>query len=131
VLRTVLRRTTRTFADTPDFLRIGHMVAFERQDEETAARALFLRIRRDVEAQLAQWFAGTLVDSPASGDRTLPTLLARMVIALTDGLFLAEQVDPWAWDFDAITDVVVDLLEAVVVGHETSVPRRNRNLQNI
>jgi AcrR family transcriptional regulator len=130
-LRTVLRRTTRSFADTPDFLRIGHLVALEQQDEETAARALFLQIRRDVEAQLSQWFAGTLVDSPASGDRALPALLARLVIALTDGLFLAEQVDSWAWDFDAITDLMVDVLESVVAAHEAVAPRRHRRLQNV
>ena len=129
-LRTVLRRTIRSFADTPDFLRVGHMVALERQDEETAARALFLRIRRDVEGQLAQWFAGTLVDSPASGDRTLPTLLARLVIALTDGLFLAEQVDSWAWDFDTTADLVVDVLEAVVASHETAAPPPRRARQH-
>jgi AcrR family transcriptional regulator len=129
-LRAVLRRTTRSFADTPDFLRIGHLMALEQQDEETAARALFLRIRRDVEGQLSGWFAGTLADSPASGDRALPALLARLVIALTDGLFLAEQVDSWAWDFDAITDLVVDVLESVVASREAAAPRRQRVRQD-
>jgi AcrR family transcriptional regulator len=129
-LRSVLRRTTRSFVDTPDFLRIGHLVTLERQDEETAARALFLRTRREVEQQLQAWFAGTLVDSPASRDAGLPTLLSRLVIALTDGLFLAEQIDRWVWDFDEITDLVVDLLEAVVTAHEAAAPRRHRARQD-
>ncbi len=129
-LRTVLGRTTRSFADAPDFLRIGHMMAFERQDEETAARTQFLRIRRDVEGQLSQWFAGTLARSPALRDKALPPLLARLVIALTDGLFLAVQVDSWAWDFDAITDLVVEVLEAVVASHEAHAARRRPALQH-
>jgi AcrR family transcriptional regulator len=126
-LRRVLRRSTRSFADGPDFLRIGHMMSFERQDEETSARALFLEIRHGVERRLADWFAQTLVDSPAAAEPHLPATLARLVIVLTDGLFLAEQIDSWAWDFDAIADLVVDLLEALVASYEGSHARGERS----
>jgi AcrR family transcriptional regulator len=113
-LRRILKRSTRSLADAPDFLRIGHMLALERQDVETAARARFLQIRDDVELQLAGWFRGTLTDTELAGDDALPVSLARLVIAVTDGLFLGEQLDDVDWDTDAFVDLLVDLLEAVV-----------------
>ncbi len=125
-LRRVLRRTTRSFGDAPDFLRIGHMVALERQEREPAARALFLGIRHDVEASLAAWFAGTLAASPAATDPELPRTLARLVIAMTDGLFLAQQMDDWDWDFDYLVDALVGVLEAVVADAEAAATRARR-----
>lgn len=127
VLKRVLRRTTRSFGDAPDFLRIGHMVALERQDEDPAARVLFLRIRRDVEKTLTAWFAGSLSSGPAAGDRELPRTLARLVIAITDGLFLAEQMDSWDWDFDALVDALVAVLEEVVAQREAELGARTRS----
>ncbi len=124
VLKRVLRRTTRSFGDAPDFLRIGHMVALQEQDDDTAARVLFLRIRRDVEMALTSWFADSLASSEAAADRELPKLLARLVIALTDGLFLAEQMDSWEWDFDALVDALVAVLEAVIAQREDELAAR-------
>ena len=124
VLRRVLRRTIRSFGEAPDFLRIGHMVALERQEEHTAARDRFLRIRRDVERTLTAWFADTLADGPAAADRELPRTLARLVIAVTDGLFLAQQMDSWDWDFDALVDALVAVVEQVVVERESSLDAR-------
>lgn len=124
MLKKVLRRTTRSFGDAPDFLRIGHMVALERQEDEPAARTLFLEIRRGVEKDLTAWFAGSLSSGPAAADRELPRTLARLLIAVTDGLFLAEQMDTWDWDFDALVDVLVTVLEEVVVQREAELASR-------
>jgi AcrR family transcriptional regulator len=118
VLTQVLRRSLRSFTDAPDFLRIGLMVSLARQEEEPAARAHFLRIRRDVEAELTRWFASTLPGSRTR--RARAEVLARVVIAVTDGLFLAEQMDrPLTVrenDPDALAAGLVALLEAVAAG---------------
>jgi AcrR family transcriptional regulator len=119
-LRQVLRRSFRSFGDAPDFLRIGMMVSLTRQEQEPAARAHYLAIRRDVEADIARWFAGTL----APGATSLPDVLARVVIAVSDGLFLAEQLDDEVQDVDALVDGFVVLLEAVVATHPGRVTGR-------
>lgn len=113
-LHRVLLEGTRSFVDAPDFLRVGHGVSLARQDEQTAAQALFLRVRRDTEKNLGTWFTESFTGSSLEGDTALGTQLARIVIAVTDGLFLAEQIDTWTWDLDALVDLFVDVLEAIV-----------------
>jgi len=113
-LRRILREGTRSFVGAPDFLRIGHSVSLARQEEETSARRLFLSIRRDTEKMVAAWFLASFDGSAAEGDKALATLLARIVVAVTDGLFLAEQIDSWEWNLDAVVDLLVEVLEAVV-----------------
>lgn len=113
-LRTVLLQGTRSFLDTPDFLRVGHGVTLARQEEETAAHTLFRELRRDTERMLTTWFLDTFAGSGHEGDKALAQMLARTVIAVTDGLFLAEQVDDWEWDLEAFVDLFVAVLEAMV-----------------
>jgi AcrR family transcriptional regulator len=113
-LRRILREGTRSFVGAPDFLRVGHGVSLARQEEETAARRLFLSIRRDTEKMVSAWFLASFAGSDVEGDKALATLVARIVIAVTDGLFLAEQIDSWEWDLDAVVDVLVEVIESVV-----------------
>lgn len=116
-LRRILREGTRSFVGAPDFLRVGHSVSLARQEEDTAARTLFLSIRRSTEKMVSAWFLESFDGSAVEGDKALATLLARVVVAVTDGLFLAEQIDDWDWDLDAVVDLVVEVLEAIVAGH--------------
>ena len=110
----MLLQGTRSFVDAPDFLRVGHGVSLARQDEETAAQALFVRVRRETEKTLSSWFVDSFAGSTVAGDKALGLLLARVVISVTDGLFLAEQIDAWDWDLDALVDLFVAVLEAIV-----------------
>jgi AcrR family transcriptional regulator len=113
-LRRILREGTRSFVGAPDFLRVGHGVSLARQEEDTAARQLFLSIRRGTEKMVSAWFLASFVGSSAEGDKALATMLARIVVAVTDGLFLAEQIDDWEWDLDAVVDLLVEVLEEIV-----------------
>lgn len=123
-LRTVLLQGTRSFLDTPDFLRVGHGVTLARQEEETAAHTLFRDLRRDTEKLLTEWFLGTFAGSVHDGDKPLAQVLARTVISVTDGLFLAEQIDDWDWDLEAFVDLFVAVLEAIVDGAPPVTKRR-------
>ena len=125
ILRRVLLQGTRSFVDAPDFLRVGHGVSLARQDEETAAQALFLSVRRQTEKTLAAWFVDSFAGTPVEGDKALGVLLARAVIAITDGLFLAEQIDSWDWDLDALVDLFVAVLEAIVADRERAASTRS------
>lgn len=124
-LRRVLLVGTRSFVDAPDFLRVGHGVSLARQDEETAAQELFVRVRRETEKSLSGWFLASFAGSPVEGDKALSVLLARVVIAVTDGLFLAEQIDEWDWDLDALVDLFVAVLEAIVADRERAASKRS------
>jgi hypothetical protein len=106
---------------SPDFLRVGHLVSLEETDADIAARTLFHRIRRQAENSLTAWFAGSFAASPAFGDRELPRTLARLVVVVTDGLFLADQLGEGPGEdvidlFVGLLDVVVAQREAELVG---------------
>lgn len=112
-LRAILSQSVRTLADAPDFLRIGHMLTLEARDREAAGRRVFLEIREDVERTITDWFAGELKARVVEQRPGLPQQLARIVIASTDGLFLAHQIDD-VWDPDEFVSLIVDIVEAAI-----------------
>lgn len=114
VLRQVLLEGTRSFVSAPDFLRVGHSVSLARVQDSTAAKAFFVSVRRQSEDSIAQWFATSLNGPEAAQDLALGRLIARIIIAVTDGLFLAEQIDSWEWDLEALIDLFVDIIEEIV-----------------
>lgn len=116
-LRHVLRSSTRSLAGAPDFLRIGHLASLELREVDTAARRGFIDTRDRVLAGLTAWFTDALAGTSADQDPGLPQLLARILMAMTDGLFIAEQVDEWEWDFDDVVAGLVALLETVIRRH--------------
>ncbi|MGZ4493355.1 MAG: TetR/AcrR family transcriptional regulator [Nocardioides sp.] len=113
VLRAILTRSTSGLATAPDFLRIGHMLLLEQRAEEPAGREIFLQSRRDVEMSIAAWFAPLLPDRARQERPDLARDLARIVIASTDGLFLAYQIDQ-AGDPADFIDMVVTIFEAAI-----------------
>lgn len=118
-LRTILARSVRSLPSTPEFLRIGHMLALERREIEPAGRTLFLSIRDEVRASLAAWFAESLDADLAAARPELPDRLATLIIALTDGLFLAHQIAD-SWDPEAFVDLIVIVVETAVDTARTS-----------
>ncbi len=112
-LRAVLDSSVRTLTEAPDFLRIGQMLTLENRATEPAARALYVRIRAEVEERITAWFAAGL-DGEVRGRRPeLARTLARFVIASTDGYFLAHQIDE-PWNPAELVDLLVGTVEAAV-----------------
>ncbi|MEV0042410.1 TetR family transcriptional regulator [Nocardia rhamnosiphila] len=74
--------------ETPDFLRLGLMLALERRPVEAKARVKFLEVRRDahdrVSAAIRQFAPGM---RPGSIE-----LLTTYAIAAADGLFIAHEI---------------------------------------
>lgn len=112
-LRAILSRSTTSLAAAPDFLRIGHMLLLEQRAEEPAGRVIFLEARRNVEQTVSAWFAAFLTDEVRRRHPDLALELARIVIAATDGLFLAHQIDQAGNPGDFV-DVVVTIVEAAL-----------------
>jgi AcrR family transcriptional regulator len=93
-----MRMIARALSDSPDFLRLGLMLALERRPEEATARTLFLQVRQQSYAQLVASFEALFEgEVDAKGVRALATL----TMAAADGLFIAREVDLDAQTFNA------------------------------
>ena len=108
-LRAILGRSVLSLSAAPDFIRIGMMLTLEGRAVEPVARAIFLQTRIDVEDDITQWFTKAIGARKVKRAPDLPRRLARVVIAGTDGLFLAHQIH----DVDNPDDFV-DILVAIV-----------------
>ncbi|HOB49545.1 MAG TPA: helix-turn-helix domain-containing protein [Mycobacterium sp.] len=80
--------TAKAVADSPDFLRLGLMLALERRPVEPRARAMFIQVR----AQAFEALSASIRDlglglSPSQIDQ-----LATYAIAGADGLFIAGEI---------------------------------------
>jgi AcrR family transcriptional regulator len=112
-LRTILSRSVRSLPDAPDFLRIGHMLLLEARDVEPEGRRIFMQVRDDVEEAITSWFRAHLSSALRRRRPKLARDLARIVIAATDGLFLAHQLGD-AWDPDDFVAVLVTIVDNAV-----------------
>lgn len=81
--------------ESPDFMRLGLMLALERRPVEPRARAMFLKIREQATEMIAQNLQRLV---PGLSEKQA-NLLAIYTVACTEGLFIAneiggESVDP-------------------------------------
>lgn len=80
--------TAKAVLDSPDFLRLGLMLALERRPVEPRARAMFIRVRQqafDAMSANIRDFGPALTDSQVRQ-------LATYAIAGADGLFIAKEI---------------------------------------
>lgn len=110
-LRTLLRAIIRAHQETPDFLRIGHMLLLEGRDVESVARQRYTAIRATMVTKTAAWLERFLSDS---APEALALDLARLIVAAQDGMFLAQQRGE-TWDSERIIDVIVATVETAVI----------------
>jgi AcrR family transcriptional regulator len=87
-------QVTRALLDSPDFLRLGLMLALERRPVEPRARAMFLQARAQAYDDLAQTIRGFI---PELTDVRVHQL-ATYAIAGVDGLFIAKELGGEAVD---------------------------------
>lgn len=87
--------------DSPDFLRLGLMLALERRPVEPRARAMFLQVR----AQAAESLGKTLSEFTAGLDEAQNHLLVTYAIAGADGLFLAKEIGGDSVDLLALFEI--------------------------
>lgn len=100
----------RTLTESPDFLRLGLMLALERRPVEPAARESYLRLRHEAVDQIA---AELLELRPALTPADA-SALATYALAGGDGIFLASQfgeIDPRAM-FALHASAIVHLIES-------------------
>ena len=112
-LRAILSRSVRSLPQTPDFLRIGQMLLLEAREVEPEARQYFLAARDEVASSIAAWFTSYFDAGLRARRPELARDLAHIVLAATDGLLFAHQIDD-ALDPDEFVEVVVAIVEQAV-----------------
>jgi AcrR family transcriptional regulator len=85
----VLRRSGAALAKFPDFLRLGLMLMLERRPQEPTARTKFLEVRKTAANIIRRAYLTFFSDLAAGDIEGLVTL----TLALSDGLFIAGEVD--------------------------------------
>ncbi|MGI5232209.1 TetR/AcrR family transcriptional regulator [Actinoallomurus sp. CA-142502] len=92
-VETALRNLATGLVDQPSFQRLGLMLALERRAVEASARARFRKVRDDTIMMMTGWWHRVLPSSAIAAHPQAPHELAQMMIAVSDGLFIATQTD--------------------------------------
>lgn len=94
-------QVAKALLDSPDFLRLGLMLALERRPVEPRAREMFLRVRAQAQRQLRDAGAEMAPDL----DAVALDQLATYAIAGADGLFIAKEIGGDSVDLLALFDL--------------------------
>jgi AcrR family transcriptional regulator len=114
----LIESKTKTLLESSDFLRLGLMLALERRAEEPSARRMFLAVRQEA---LRRTVAACAEHFPEF-DETEASQLGLLIMAMIDGLFIANEID--GSGADLIGDS--DLLAAAAVGAANRILARHR-----
>jgi AcrR family transcriptional regulator len=94
-------QTAKALLDSPDFIRLGLMLALERRPEEPRARTMFIQVRHQAYQQLTDNFRELM---PELTDAEVGQL-ATYAMAGADGLFIAKEIDGDAVDLIALFEI--------------------------
>jgi hypothetical protein len=115
-LREALRQAGRSFADRPEFMRLGLMLVLERRAVEPAARARFLRIREEMLKAMSEWWTAVLPPGLPERRPELSRQLAQLNMAASDGLYAMASTGSdgtGSLDLMALQDLLALALDAV------------------
>jgi AcrR family transcriptional regulator len=104
-------KIAKALLDSPDFLRLGLMLALERRPVEPRARAMFLQVRDEADRQV---LAALRELAPELAEADL-RLLATYAMAGADGLFIAKEIGGDAVDLIALFELHGRALYAMTV----------------
>jgi AcrR family transcriptional regulator len=93
--------TAKAIMDSPDFLRLGLMLALERRPVEPRARAMFVQVRDQAFGALTR----SVADLAAGLTEAQVRQLATYAIAGADGLFIAKEVGGDSVDLVAMFEI--------------------------
>ncbi|MDV6284974.1 helix-turn-helix domain-containing protein [Rhodococcus jostii] len=105
-IREMLTQIAKALLDSPDFLRLGLMLALERRPTEARARTMFLAVRDDAARRVdhaLREFAPGISDAAAK-------LLTTYAIAGADGLFIAKEIEGDCVDLLELFDLHAHML---------------------
>lgn len=94
-------QAAKAYLDSPDFIRLGMMLALERRPKEPRARTMFLQVRAEALKQLTDTFRDVL---PGLTDADIDQLAA-YAMAGADGLFIAKEIGGDAVDLITLAEL--------------------------
>jgi AcrR family transcriptional regulator len=97
----VATQTAKALLDSPDFIRLGLMLALERRPVEPRARTMFIQVRAEAYQQLIANFRDVM---PGLSDGEVRQL-ATYAMAGADGLFIAKEIGGDAVDLVALFEL--------------------------
>ncbi|MFZ0715449.1 TetR/AcrR family transcriptional regulator [Mycobacterium sp.] len=97
----LVTQIAKALLDSPDFIRLGLMLALERRPVEPRARAMFLQVRAETYDQLAETMGGFAPGLSAAQIHQLVTY----AIAGADGLFIAREIGGDSVDLIALFEL--------------------------
>jgi AcrR family transcriptional regulator len=97
----VATQTAKALLDSPDFIRLGLMLALERRPVEPRARTMFIQVRAEAYQQLIANFRDVM---PGLSDDEVRQL-ATYAMAGADGLFIAKEIGGDAVDLVALFEL--------------------------
>lgn len=104
-----LHRAAAAISDSPEFWRLGLMLALERRVVEPAARRRFLQVRDETRNGVAEWWRQVL--APLRCDDETVGRLARFHLSVMDGLYVGMRADR-GWDRDRLIDIIASGMHA-------------------
>jgi AcrR family transcriptional regulator len=109
-------QTAKALLDSPDFIRLGLMLALERRPEELRARTMFIQVRDQAYQQLTANFRQLM---PGLNDADVRQL-ATYAMAGADGLFIAKEISGDAVDLLALFEMhgraIYDIAQRLIEG---------------
>jgi AcrR family transcriptional regulator len=97
----LVTQIAKALLDSPDFIRLGLMLALERRPVEPRARAMFLQVRAETYDQLAETMRAF---TPGLSEAQIHQLVT-YAIAGADGLFIAREIGGDAVDLIALFEL--------------------------
>lgn len=94
-------QVAKALLDSPDFLRLGLMLALERRPVEPRAREMYLQVRAQAQIQLRK----AAMDMSPDLDAAALDQLATYAMAGADGLFIAKEIGGDSVDLLALFDL--------------------------
>ncbi|MGX6607328.1 TetR/AcrR family transcriptional regulator [Micromonosporaceae bacterium Da 78-11] len=113
-IRRRLHRAATAVTRSPEFWRLGLMLALERRLIEPAARRRFLEVRRETREGIAQWWRQVLAPAGQFEEETAMRL-ARFQLSVMDGLYVGERASRVA-DRARLVDLIAAGMYARALG---------------
>lgn len=110
--RQMLDATSQALEDHPDFLRLMFLIALERREIDPASLEVVRRVRARARDGLRR-VADRYVDDSDPG-RAAAADVARLALAVADGLFVAHHVDPDDTDLTRLFGLLAAAVPAIV-----------------
>lgn len=99
-----VRRAAQAIVDSPEFWRLGLMLALENRPVEPLARKRYLQLREETRLAIRDWWMAVLEPVGLPAGSAVPDRLARFHLAFMDGLFIGVRSGT-GWDRQRIADL--------------------------